>query len=64
VTARSRQPYAPRADVVKARRLAAGHLRSGKVVIGYLGRSGLAEPELLRNELVRLGFKPENVTSS
>jgi ABC-type oligopeptide transport system substrate-binding subunit len=62
VTARSQQPYAPNADVVKARRLAAGHLRSGKAVIGYLGGGGLSEPELLRDELVRLGFKPENVT--
>lgn len=62
VTARSQQPYAPRADVAKARRLAAGHLRSGKVVIGYVGRAGLSEPELLRDELVRLGFKAENVT--
>jgi ABC-type oligopeptide transport system substrate-binding subunit len=62
VTARSQQPYAPTANVVKARRLAAGHLRSGKVVIGYPGSRGLSEPELLRNELVRLGFKRENVT--
>ena len=62
VTARSQQPYAPSAHVVKARRLAAGHLRSGKVVIGYLKRRGLSEPELLRDELVRMGFKPENVT--
>ena len=62
VTARSQQPYAPRADVAKARRLAAGHLRSGKVVIGYPGSAGLAQPELLRDELLRLGFKRENVT--
>jgi hypothetical protein len=57
VTARSKQPYAPRANMVKARRLAAGHMRSGKVVIGYLGRAGLSEPELLRDELVRLGLQ-------
>lgn len=62
VTAPSQQPYAAGAEVAKARRLAAGHLRSGKVVIGYPARRGLAEPELLRDELVRLGFKAENVT--
>ena len=62
MTARSQQPYAPRADVAKARRLAAGHLRSGKVVIGSLPGRGLSEAELLRDEQVRLGFEPENVT--
>ena len=49
----------------RRRKLAAGHFRSGKVVIAYpSGGSTIraAQAALVRRDLLRLGFKPEDVT--
>jgi ABC-type oligopeptide transport system substrate-binding subunit len=57
ITARKLQPYsgAPR---IKAHQLAQGHLRGGKIVVGYSG-SGV---ELIRRALIGVGFKSGNIT--
>ncbi len=57
------QPYAPRPRLSTARRLAAGHFRSGKVVIAYISNGSVypAQANLVRRDLIRLGFKPSSV---
>jgi peptide/nickel transport system substrate-binding protein len=66
VTARKLQPYLGAPDLRKARRLAADHLRRGKVNIGYRssssGTGGAAQAQLLRDTLVRLGMAPGRIT--
>ena len=64
ISAKRLQPYSPRANIPRAKKLAAGHFRSGKIVV--LGRPyGVINPNqasLIRRDLIRLGFKPQNVT--
>ena len=58
------QPFAGAPKMPRARRLARGHFRSGKVSIVYLS-SGTVNPNQansIRRDLIKLGFKPENVT--
>jgi ABC-type oligopeptide transport system substrate-binding subunit len=64
ITAPSRQPYSPTANLARARKLAAGHFRNGKIVVMYLS-TGTINPNLastVRRDLIRLGFEPENIT--
>jgi peptide/nickel transport system substrate-binding protein len=63
VSARKLQPYRGAPDLRKARRLAAGHLRRGKVNIGYRssGTGGLAQARLLRDVLIKLGITPARI---
>ncbi len=64
IMAKRRQPYSARSNIPKAKRLAAGHFRSGKVVIAYAAVGGTLRPAqagLVRRDLIRLGLKPENV---
>ena len=63
VLAPKKQPYSVRPDVAKARKLAAGHFRDGHVTIGYFGSGAIREGQaaLIRDDLIRLGFAPENV---
>ena len=64
ISARKLQPYRGAPDLRKARRLAAGHLRSGKVNIGYRssGSGGPAQARLLRDGLIKLGIAPARIT--
>jgi ABC-type oligopeptide transport system substrate-binding subunit len=63
ITAKKLQPYATTPRLGKARRLAAGHLRGGKITIAYrTSESGPAQMELVRRDLIRLGFKPDGIT--
>ncbi len=63
ITAKRLQPYAPTSRLAKAHRLAAGHFRSGHIVVLYRGNSPANErqSQLVRRDLIRLGFKPENI---
>jgi ABC-type transport system substrate-binding protein len=63
VTARKLQPFAGAPRVRKARRLAAGHLRTGTINIGYrsTGTIGTAQAQLLRADLVKLGIEPARI---
>jgi hypothetical protein len=59
------QPYGARADIAKARELAAGHFRDGRISV-YYSSSGTTDPsvraENVRRDLINLGFDPANIT--
>ena len=63
VTPTRLQPYRGAPDLRKARRLAAGHLRRGRINIGYRssGTIGTPQARLLRADLVKLGVDPARV---
>jgi peptide/nickel transport system substrate-binding protein len=57
ITKRALQPYPVRADINKARRIAAGHYGDGHVVLAYrAGGPRNARVELVRRDLTRLGL--------
>ena len=57
------QPYSPRANLAKARALAAGHFKDGRINAWYrLSGNGPAQAEVVRRGLVNLGFDPANIT--
>ena len=60
----ARQPYPAHADLAKARKLARGHFRGGKITVYYRssGTIGPAQAQVVRNALIALGFKPEKIT--
>jgi hypothetical protein len=62
-SAKTLKPYGARANIPKAKKLAAGHFRSGHIVVIYPGYgqyyAGLAQ--LVRRDLVRLGFDPAKI---
>lgn len=63
ITDPKKQPYWPGPNLAKARKLAAGHFRDGKIKLLYR-RSGTIVPlsiELIQQALIQLGFKPENI---
>jgi peptide/nickel transport system substrate-binding protein len=47
-----------------ARKLARGHFKSGKITVGYRTNSSanIAQSQIVRRDLIRLGFKPGNIT--
>jgi ABC-type oligopeptide transport system substrate-binding subunit len=63
VTASTLQPYRGAPDLRKARRLAAGHLRRGRINVGYRssGTIGAPQARMLRADLVKLGVDPARV---
>ena len=63
VTPTRLQPYRGAPELGKARRLAAGHLRRGRINIGYRssGTIGAPQARLLRADLVKLGVDPARV---
>jgi ABC-type oligopeptide transport system substrate-binding subunit len=62
ITAKRLQPYSAHANLAKARKLA-GDLSELRIRVAYRssGTSGPAQGEFVRQTLVRLGFKPENI---
>ena len=64
ITKRSLQPYSPRANIAKARELAAGHFRDGRITVYYRssGTTNQAQAEVVKRDLVNLGFAPANIT--
>ena len=53
------------AQLGKAKRLAAGHFRDNHVTIAYYGSGDVRESQaaVMRDDLIRLGFAPENVAT-
>lgn len=58
------QPYAPTAKIGKARRIAAGHFKDGRVTVYYRssGSTNQAQAQKVRQTLINLGFDPANIT--
>ena len=65
ITKPSLQPYSPRPDIEKARRLAAGHFRDGRITVYYISApaSNVNQYQLVRQALINLGFTSENITA-
>ena len=63
VTAGRLQPYSLRADLAKARQLAAGHMGDGSIRVAYqsAGTVGPLQAEAVRQALVDLGFDPSKI---
>jgi ABC-type transport system substrate-binding protein len=53
-----------RPDLTKARELAAGHFRDGKITVAYRssGTTNPAQAQIVRRDLINLGFEPGNIT--
>jgi ABC-type transport system substrate-binding protein len=64
ITAKRLQPYAPTADIAKARTLAAGHFKDGKITVYYRssGTVNQAQAQVVRQALIDLGFVPGDIT--
>jgi hypothetical protein len=63
ITKRNLQPYSPGPNLVKARQLAAGHFKDGRITM-YYGSSGStnsAQAQLVKRDLINLGFDPANI---
>jgi oligopeptide transport system substrate-binding protein len=61
---RNENPYPLDPDLPRARALAAGHFRDGKITVYYRssGTINEAQAEIVRQDLINLGFQPENIT--
>jgi ABC-type transport system substrate-binding protein len=64
ITKPSLQPYAARAKVAKARAIAAGHFRDGKITMYYRasGSANQAQALLVKRDLINLGFQDADIT--
>ena len=64
ITKPSLQPYAPTANVAKARAIAAGHFKDGRIKVYYRssGSTNQAEAEVVKRDLINLGFQVDNIT--
>src|SRR5919109_80196 len=51
-------------NLSQAKKLAKGHFKSGKINVGYRssGTINPAQAQIVRRDLIRLGFKPGNIT--
>jgi peptide/nickel transport system substrate-binding protein len=63
VTVKNRQPYGARANLEKARKIASGHFRDGKIVIAYRSSGTLnpAQAQSVRRDLLSLGFSADKI---
>jgi peptide/nickel transport system substrate-binding protein len=57
-------PYPKTPAVATAKKLAKGHFRSGKINVGYRssGTTNPAQAQIVRRDLIRLGFNAGNIT--
>ena len=57
-------PYPIDPDLPRARALAAGHFRDGKITLYYRssGTTNPAQAQIVRQDLINLGFEPRNIT--
>jgi ABC-type transport system substrate-binding protein len=64
ITAKKLQPYAPTSNMPKARSLAAGQFRNGKITVYFIssGATNNAQAEIVRRDLISLGFDAGNIT--
>ena len=53
-----------KSNLATAKKLAKGHFKSGKINVGYRtnSASNIAQSQIVRRDLIRLGFKPGNIT--
>jgi ABC-type oligopeptide transport system substrate-binding subunit len=63
IGAKRLQPYAARSKIEKAKELAAGHFGDGKIIVVYQSYSTATrgQREVVRRDLIRLGFDPANI---
>lgn len=63
VTAKKKQPYGVHANIAKARKLAAGHFRDGKITVLYRSSGTLSpqQAQIVRDALIQLGFDPAKI---
>ena len=61
---RNVNPYPSKRDLDKARALAAGHFRDGRITVLYrsVGTIQPAQAAIVRQDLIDLGFDPANIT--
>src|SRR5215213_7362254 len=55
--------YPATSQIAKAKKLAKGHFKSGKITVGY-SSSGTVNPnqaQIVRRDLIRMGFKPGDI---
>ena len=63
ITKKRFQPYSVHPNLKKARKLAGDSVRYRKIRVAYrTGTAGQAQAEVVRQELIQLGFKAENIT--
>jgi peptide/nickel transport system substrate-binding protein len=64
ITKRSLQPYGTRSNIAKAKALAAGHFKDGTIKVFYRSSGALnnAQADVVKRDLIRLGFDPANIT--
>jgi peptide/nickel transport system substrate-binding protein len=61
---RNENPYPLKPQVAKAKQLAAGHFKDGKITV-YFRSSGTTNPaqaQIVRQDLINLGFNADNIT--
>jgi ABC-type oligopeptide transport system substrate-binding subunit len=58
------QPYSVHPNLAKAKRLIGDYVVNRKITVGYRSSGTIfpAQAQLVRRDLIRLGFKPENIT--
>jgi ABC-type transport system substrate-binding protein len=63
---RNVNPYPIEPDLTKARALAAGNLRDGKINVFYWssGTIGPAQAQIVKQGLINIGFQPQDITMS
>jgi peptide/nickel transport system substrate-binding protein len=61
---KSSNPYPIRPNLATARKLAKGHFKGGKITVGYRssGTTNPAQAQIVRRDLIRLGFKSGDIT--
>jgi ABC-type transport system substrate-binding protein len=61
---RAEQPYPHSPDLTRARALASGHFRDGKITVYFRssGTTNQAQAQIVRQDLISLGFQPDNIT--
>jgi len=64
VMTRRLQPYSVHPNLAKARRLAGGHVKGKRITVAYRssGTINPARAQLIRRDLIRLGFEPSHIT--
>jgi ABC-type transport system substrate-binding protein len=60
---RNVNPYPLNPNLTRARQLAAGHFRDGKITVSYRssGTINPAQAQIVRQDLINLGFEPGNI---
>jgi ABC-type transport system substrate-binding protein len=64
VTKKRLQPYSIHPNLARAKRLAGGYVLNRKITVGYRSSGSInpAQAQIVRRDLIRLGFKAGNIT--